>query len=323
MQTSVQSAVLVLEKLRPSPATLRAFGLLVVLLCVLFVASGQVSGHQILDNMRQAAPLGIITLGQALILMMGRLDLSVGATAGLANVVLAMTFAGNMDNMAYALSVTLGCGALVGVANGLLVVALRIPAFLATLATSLVLTGTTLVVTGGSPRGSIPAEFRVITEGWFLGVLPYSVILWLAAIAGLTTLVHFTMPGRRMLLAGANARAARLNGIAAGRMIVISFVLSSLAATIGGILLSAITGMASIGIADAYTVDSIAAAVIGGAVFGGGVFLAAGVSIGALILFFVQSLLYVVSLPPATRFIVQGGIIVLALALANIRRKSD
>mgnify|MGYP000209300853 CR=1 FL=1 len=108
MQTSVQSAALVLEKLRPSPATLRAFGLLVVLLCVLFVASGQVSGHQILDNMRQAAPLGIITLGQALILMMGRLNLSVGATAGLANVVLAMTFAGNMDNMAYALKLARG-----------------------------------------------------------------------------------------------------------------------------------------------------------------------------------------------------------------------
>lgn len=310
-------------QLRPAAATWRALGLLAVLFAILFVASGKVSGHQVIDNMRQAAPLAIITIGQALILMMGRLDLSVGATAGLANVVLAMSFAGNMDNMAFALALTLGCGLLVGLANGLLVVALRIPAFLATLATSLVLAGTILVITGGSPRGSIPAPFRVITEGWLWGVIPYSILIWVLVAAALVFFVHFTLSGRCMLLSGANVRAARMNGIAADRMIILSFVIASLMATLGGIMLSAITGMASIGIADTYTVDSIAAAVIGGAVFSGGVFLAGGASIGALILFFVQSLLYVLSLPPATRFIVQGGIIVAALALANIKRRSS
>jgi len=129
------------------------------------------------------------------------------------------------------------------------------------------------------------------------------------------------MTGRRMLLSGANIRAARLNGIAADRMVILAFVLSSLLATIGGILLSAITGMATIGIADTYTVDSIAAAVIGGALFSGGVFLPAGAAAGALILFFLQSLLYVLSLPPAVRFIMQGAIIVIALAIANLKKE--
>jgi len=311
----------VLAHSRPSAATMRTFGLLVVVLCILFFASGRISAHQVLDNMRQAAPLGIITIGQALVLMMGRLDLSVGATAGLANVVLALTFAGDMDNMVWAVALTFACGLAVGLANGLLVVVLRIPAFLATLASSLVLIGTVLVITGGSPRGSIPAGFRSITESWLAGLIPYSVLIWAAFAVATVVLVHFTLLGRRMLLSGANARAARFNGIAANRLIVFSFVLSSLAATTGGVLLSAITGMASIGVADTYTVDSIAAAVIGGAVFSGGVFFAAGASLGALILFFVQSLLFVLSLPPATKFIVQGGIIVAALALSNINRR--
>jgi ribose/xylose/arabinose/galactoside ABC-type transport system permease subunit len=315
------AASLILSQVRPSAATLRAAGLLLVLLVLLFVGSGAISGQQIMNNARQAAPLGVIALGQALILMMGRLDLSVGATAGLANVVLATSFAGNMDNMALALALTFGFGLLVGVANGLLVVALRIPAFLATLATSLFIAGSLLVYTGGSPRGSIPPAFRVVTEGWIAGLVPWSVVLWTAVAILLMVLVHFTMTGRRMLLSGANIRAARLNGIAADRMVILAFVLSSLLATTGGILLSAITGMATIGIADTYTVDSIAAAVIGGALFSGGVFLPAGAAAGALILFFLQSLLYVLSLPPAVRFIMQGAIIVIALAIANLKKE--
>ncbi|OLP60572.1 hypothetical protein BJF93_19810 [Xaviernesmea oryzae] len=310
-----------IAQLRPSAASLRALGLLVLLLALLLVSSGAFSGQQLLDNARQAAPLGIIVLAQALILMMGRLDLSVGATAGLANVVLATSFAGDMANIGTALALTLIFGLAVGLANGLLVVVLRIPAFLATLAMSLIIAGGLLVFTGGSPRGSIPASFRVVTEGWIAGVLPWSVVVW-ALVAGLlSVLVHFTMTGRRMLLSGANMRAARLNGIASDRMVILAFMLSSLLATLGGILLSAITGMATIGIADSYTVDSIAAAVIGGALFSGGVFLPLGAALGALILFILQSLLYVLSLPPAAKFIMQGAIIVVALALANLKKE--
>lgn len=305
---------------KPAPATLRAIGLLIVLLIVLFVASGKFSLRQVMDNMRQAAPLGIIALGQALILMMGRLDLSVGATAGLANVVLATAFAGDMAQLPIALGLTIGLGLAVGLANGLLVVALRIPAFLATLATSLVLTGGVLVYTGGSPRGSIPADFRAISEGWLFGIIPWSVVIWVVCGLIMMLFVHYTLAGRKMLLSGANVRAARLSGIAADRMVVISFIIASLTATLGGILLSAITGMASIGIADSYTVDTIAAVVIGGALFSGGVFLPAGAAAGSLILFFLQSLLYVMSLPPAARFILQGAIIIAALALANVRK---
>ncbi|QQM30498.1 ABC transporter permease [Martelella lutilitoris] len=305
---------------RPAGATWRALALLAILLVVLFVFSGRVSVVQIMDNARQAAPLGLIALGQALILMMGRLDLSVGATAGLANIVLAASFAGNMDNMAAALAITVFFGLLVGLANGVLVVVLRIPAFLATLATSLVLSGAILVYTGGSPRGSIPAGFRVISEGWLFGILPWSVVLWLICSLILLAYVHYSLSGRKMLLAGANAAAARRNGIAADRMVIFSFVLASFMATLGGIMLSSITGMASIGIADTYTVDSIAAAVIGGALFTGGVFLPLGAAAGSLILFFLQSLLYVLSLPPAARFVLQGSIIILALALSNFKK---
>lgn len=310
-------------QLKPSAATLRALLLLAILLTVFFFALGRFSPVLALDNIRQAAPLGVVVLGQAIVLMMGRLDLSVGATASLANIVLSSVFAGNMDNMTMALLATLGAGVLVGLVNGIMATKLRIPAFLATLATSLILAGLIIYFTGGSPRGSVPEGFRAVTESWLAGLVPYSAIIWLILLIATMFLVHFTMLGRKMLLSGANPTAARLSGIPADGLVILSFVLCSVLASIGGILLSAITGMASIGVGNAYTLDSIAAAVIGGAIFAGGVFLPLGALAGTLILFFVQSLLYLLSLPPAAKFIVQGGIIILALALSSIRHRKS
>lgn len=309
-------------RLRPAPASLRSFGLLALLLLVIFGVSRSVSITLVLDNVRQAAPLGVVVLGQALILMMGRLDLSVGATASLANIVFCLVFAGDPGRWLPALAATLGCGILVGLGNGLMSTKLRIPSFLATLATSLVIAGLILVATGGSPRGSVPTGFRLVTEGWLGGVLPWSGLVWLA-VAGLTAaLVHGTVLGRKMLIAGGNPVSARHDGVPVDALVILCFVLTSLLATAGGILLSAITGMASIGVGNPFTLDSIAAAVVGGALFSGGVFLPGGAVAGTLILFFLQSLLYLLSLPPAGRFALQGGIIIVALALANIKREA-
>lgn len=312
-----------LARLAPAGASLRALALLVLLLAVFFVSLRQFSPILLLDNVRQAAPLGVVVAGQALVLMMGRLDLSVGATASMANIVLCAVFDSDMANLIPALLATLGAGALVGLANGIMATRLRIPSFLATLASSLVISGLVVFLTNGSPRGAVPAAFRAITESWFLGVIPYSAIIWLALLLLLFLLVHFTMLGRKMILSGANVVAARLAGIPSDALIVLSFVLCGLSAAVGGILLSAITGMASIGVGNDFTLDSIAAAVIGGALFSGGVFLPLGALSGALILFFVQSLLYVLALPPAAKFIVQGFIIVLALGLANLRKEQS
>jgi ribose transport system permease protein len=307
-----------LAQFRPASASLRAWALLAVLISVLFAASGAFSLHLALDNIRQAAPLGVVAIGQALILMMGRLDLSTGATASTANIVVSTVFAGDMRNLAPALSATFVVGAAIGLVNGFMATKLKLPSFLATLATSLALSGTMLVYTGGSPKGATPAAFRIITEGW-LGPAPISALIWLAIVVLAFALVHLTVLGRKMQLVGANRVAAIHSGIPADGLTIFAFVATALLSSLGGVLLSAITGIAIIGAGDSYTLDSIAAAVIGGALFTGGVFLPAGVVAGALILFFLQSLLYLLSLPIAARFILQGGVIILALALANVK----
>lgn len=312
-----------LLRLRPAGASLRAVALLLLLLALFFFALRGFSPLLLLDNVRQAAPLGAVVLGQAIVLMMGRLDLSVGATASMANIVLCSVFNSDMANLLPALLATYGAALLVGLANGVMATKLRIPAFLATLATSLIVSGLVIFFTNGSPRGAVPAAFRAITEGWAFGIIPYSMLIWAGLLLAMLVLIHFTMLGRKMILAGANIVSARHDGIPADGLIIFSFVLCSLLAATGGILLSAITGMASIGVGNSFTLDSLAAAVIGGAVFLGGVFFPLGTLAGTLILFFVQSLLYVWALPSAAKFIVQGLIIIVALALATFRQEKS
>ena len=103
-----------LARLRPADASLRAVALLVLLLAVFFISARGFSATLLLDNVRQAAPLGIVVAGQALVLMMGRLDLSVGATASMANIVLCAVFNSDMANLVPAVAAALGAGVLVG-----------------------------------------------------------------------------------------------------------------------------------------------------------------------------------------------------------------
>jgi ribose/xylose/arabinose/galactoside ABC-type transport system permease subunit len=315
------SAAAAIQRIKPAGASVRAVGLLVLLLAVFFASARMFSPILLLDNVRQAAPLGIVVIGQAIVLMMGRIDLSVGATASMANVLLCATFGPHMGNLIPAVTLTLGAGVLVGVANGLMATKLRIPAFLATLASSMIVSGLVVFFTGGSPRGSVPVQFRAITEAWLFGVVPWSALIWVALLVATMLLVHFTMLGRKMILSGANPVAARYTGIPADALTILAFAIAGLLAAAGGILLSAITGTAAIGVGNAFTLDSIAAAVIGGALFAGGVFTPLGAMAGALILYFVQSLLYLLALPPSAKFIVQGLIIIFALALANLKKE--
>src|SRR5439155_23072482 len=99
-----------LRPLRPAGASLRAILLLFLLLAAFFVSAHGFSSILFLDNVRQAAPLGVVVAGQALVLMMGRLDLSVGATASMANIVLCSVFDSSMANLVPALAATLAVG---------------------------------------------------------------------------------------------------------------------------------------------------------------------------------------------------------------------
>ena len=127
-----------------------------------------------------AAMLGIVAIGQTLVMLIGGIDLSVSAVITFVNLVVAATVAGRDGRIWLAVLLALAIGLLVGLVNGLLIHVLRLPDIIMTLASFTILTGVALLYSGGSPKGSGSPLLGRLANGRLWRFLPYSMILWLA-----------------------------------------------------------------------------------------------------------------------------------------------
>lgn len=296
------------------------YGLLVALIVVMGILSPRsLSAKHLLDIFRQAAPLGIVTIGQTVILLTAGIDLSVGAVLTLTNVVAASLMAAGNSAILSAVAVSLTVAAAVGFFNGFLVAKARIPPFIVTLAMASVIQGGYLAYTKGSPTGSIAPGFRAISEGWIGGFFPWAGVIWLVVWAVVAVLLYLTIAGRKIYAVGGNLLAARLSGIRTDRTIILSYLISSLSAAVSGLLLSAYIGVASMSVGADYTLNSIAAAVIGGTTFSGGEGGLAGGFAGALIMVFLESILTMLNIGEPGKLVSQGLIIAVMVALYQRR----
>jgi ribose/xylose/arabinose/galactoside ABC-type transport system permease subunit len=272
--------------------------------------------------MRQTAPLGLVSIGQTLVLLMGGIDLSVGAVISLVNIVSAAIMAGSGENILAAVTLSLALALLVGLVNGLIIVKFDMPPFLVTMAMAAIVQGAFFIYTKGSPKGSIAGEFRFISDGWIAGIIPAALLGWVALWVICSLVLQKTSFGKRYYFTGANARAAHLSGIHTGRITVSAYVLCSLMAALAGLVVSAFIGVASSGVGAPYTTNSIAAAVIGGTSFAGGIGSLEGTFPGVLIISFLQSILTMLNVPEAGKNISQGLIIIIMVAL-NVRKSRE
>ena len=299
--------------LRAVPAVVYALVGLLLLLGVLSPRS--VAPENLLNLTRQAAMLGLVALGQTIVMVGGGLDLSVGSMVILANVLAAQLMAGRNELAAPVALAVLVVGALVGAANGLLITRFRVTPFIATLGMNFVVYGAALVYSGGAPRGDVPAAMRFWGNGFLFGLVPAASAVWLTAAALIGGLLAYTRAGRELTATGANPRAAWLAGIPVQRMTVLSYIASGVMAAGGGVLLAAYVGTGTLEVGTDFLLGSIAAAVIGGTQFEGGRGTVLGTVCGALFLMTLYSILTVLNLPISGRRIVEGLIILAALAL--------
>jgi ribose/xylose/arabinose/galactoside ABC-type transport system permease subunit len=215
---------------------------------------------------------------------------------------------------------TLALGAAVGIVNGLLVTRRNVPAFVATLGTSIVLRGARLMWTQGLPQGKIPPALNRLGVGLTLGI-PNLVFVFLV-FAVLASLVLSRMGyGRRLYAVGTNRSVAILSGIRADRTVLASFVICGIAASFVGILLGGYANMSDQKIGEGYDLDSIAVAVLGGAAIGGGSGSVGGTIIGAVIILVLTNLSLLMGFPIQSQMVIKGLIIVAALWLNTRRAK--
>ncbi|WP_439523311.1 ABC transporter permease [Marivita sp.] len=314
------------EKRRRLPQINPVWVLLAVLVvAIIFMNPRFIEPTGYMNFLKRAAPLAILAAGQVYVIVSGGFDLSVGSVITL--VVVGSSMLTNNDPMAtyWVIPLMLGIGLGVGAINGLIVCFLRVPSLIATLGMMITLNGLAFLWSGGAPRGYLPDTFRffgreLIRDVPVVGFIPVSVIVLVVVAGVFAWLMHRTNLGRQVHAIGDNPVAARLAGVAVNRVRITAFMLSGLSGAIAGILLGGFAGV-SIDVGSGYELQAITAAVLGGAQLLGGRGSVPAAIGGALALTAIFTLLNFLGLPQPVRQVVQGLILIAAVAFAMHRRK--
>jgi len=264
--------------------------------------------------------LAILALGQGAVILTGGLDLSLPWTIGLCGILCAGLLSGSDAALVYAVPAVLALGALIGLVNGLGIVALGLSPIVMTLAMNSVLQGAALVYSGGTPSGFASPGLRWLMTAKVVGVTPIVPFVAIFAAAA-AILLGRTVFGRRIYAIGNGERPAELSGVPVKATLVKVYMLSGLCAAVVGILLSGFSGQASLGMGDEYLLPSIAVVVVGGALITGGRGSYLGMLGGVLLLTGLQTLLAGTTLPYATRAILYGAVVLGAVVALRERLK--
>lgn len=266
----------------------------------------------------QAAPLALVAIGQTIVLLIGGLDLSVGAVLTLSLVLGAGITRGSDDLALVAVASCLLVGLAIGTTNGLIIHRLRIPALITTIATSTAVEGVAWVYTNGAPNGQMPESIKFLANGR-LGIIPVADILIVGIFIAFFLLQTRTVFGRHLFAIGANPRAAALSGVRVGRVTVAAYALSGLLAAAGGVLLGGYIAVGSLSAGDVYVLTSLAVVLIGGTSFAGGQGGVVGSFIGVAILAVLTALLIQLGVPIALRSVLLAVIVVAGAVLQGRR----
>jgi ribose transport system permease protein len=269
---------------------------------------------------RQTAVINIIAIGMTVVIIAGGVDLSVGSVLALSGVCGTML----MERGAGVLPATLLgilTGALWGLLTGLVITRLRVPAFIATLGGLGMARGLTLLITDGRPVTEVPKSFARLGDGNLLGFVPVPVLLLIMVAAIISCALRYTRFGRYAYAMGGNAQAAHLSGINLGLYYVVFYsVLGALTGLAGMIEASRlVTGQPTAG--EGYELRAIAAVVIGGGSLSGGAGTVMGTTVAAFIMSLLNNGCNLLGISPFIQQILIGGIIVLAVAADEYRRR--
>jgi ribose transport system permease protein len=287
--------------------------LLLLLVIAAFISPEIYNRNLVFLILRQASQLGLVAIGQTLVMLVAGLDLSVTGVLVLTSVIMAQVSMGQDARIAPAVAAALLLGALIGLGNGLLVTKRNVPPFVATLGMLVLVNGATLAYTRGIPSGQVPAGLGSL--GAALGPLPVSFLLWVGFTLLFGVLLYVTPWGRRVYAVGANREAARLSGLAVDRIRIVIYVICSLMAVVAGVVLSGYVGYVDRYLGRGFDLDSITAAVIGGTAFTGGRASLLGTMAGVLLVQVLSSMLLVMGLDIEVQLVVKGLVVIAAVAL--------
>lgn len=269
----------------------------------------------------QCAVLGLLAIGATVCILSGVFDLTASASLALSAVVGVHAVRTLGIPLGFAAAVLAGLG--IGIVTGTIVVRTGVNSFVATLAISIIYRGIAVIVTAGAivyPLTKQASDFSVLT--WpSIGGFTVATVLSVSVLAAVWLLVSATTFGRRIFAVGGNAEAARLSGIRVGSIQVAAYAVSGVCSALAGLILASRAGSAQSSMATGMELSAIAAAVIGGtSILGGEGAVWRGV-IGALLLTLIGNGFNLLGWDTTYQQVVQGCLILLAIAVDRLLRK--
>jgi ribose transport system permease protein len=304
--------------------------LFVVLVIALSLTQPYFLGAQnIVNVLRNASFLIIAASGQMLVLIVGGLDLSIGAVIALTSVASASVMAGlpgyGVHSTATIITLGvlagLGSGLMVGLANALCVALLRVPPFMATLGTMSIANGLALLLTNGIPIYGMPPGYVDAVGRAIVFDLPIALYAAVIVVGTLWCVLNLTRIGRYIYASGGNLQAAINSGINARAMLVLAYLLSSLLGSLTGLLLTAEIGSGQASTGESLMLESLAAAVLGGVSLRGGIGRVELVALGAIFLLTLTDAMDLMRIDTRIQSIVLGGVLALAVSLEVLGRR--
>lgn len=302
----------------------RELGLLLALAVVIVVTTAYnprfLSAQSIRDLLLNASIIGLLTVGQTLVVITRNVDLSVGSVLGLTAFLTGYLF---VDHPRLPIVVALLVGVLIGVgcgaANGIITAAVRVPSLVVTLGTLYVYRGIDYAVAGGRQVNAenLPDSLLSLGSGRVLGV-PYLAIVTAVVVAAAAYALRSFRSGRELYAIGSNPDAAVLAGIPVGRRVLAAFVASGAVAGLAGALWTARFGTVDAAAGSGFELQVIAAVVVGGVAIFGGSGSVVGAALGALLLSTIGSALVVLKVPSFWLQAIAGALLLGAIALDRL-----
>lgn len=279
--------------------------------------------------LRSISIVTVIAIGVTISLTVNGFDLSVGSTATFSTALVMTMFVWYGKTTILSIGIALLVALLVAVVNSFLIVKLKVPDMLATLASMFIFQGVAMTYSGGGSVSENMARLDgTITTGKVpelfskIGQAPWIIIVMLVIVVLVHIFLTYTKHGRYMYAVGGNQEAARLSGIPVDRYRTLAYFLSTLFASIGGILIAARVGSAQINAGAGYLMPAVAAAYIGFSFAGAGKANAIGTLAGALLVGILENGLVMLSVPYYSLDIVKGLVLAIALASTYFKNKN-
>jgi ribose transport system permease protein len=292
---------------------------MLVLFCFFAISNSSFLTQFNLFNLSRTAALYVfMAMGQAIVVVVGGMNLSLGAIGGLTVVIAGWS----MDNMGWpplvAVTLSLLVGITAGAFNGMIIIKSKLNSFVVTLGSSFIFVGLKEGISKGFPYTDIPKTITLLGRGSVFGI-PNLFLLMIALLIIMGYFFKFTVLGRRILATGGNIEAARLSGIRTDNIILLAHIMSGFFAATAGLLWISRMGSAQSSTGSDWLIISFAVAIIGGTALSGGEFSALGFFASAVLLALIKNGLIMLNVNVYFEQTFLGIIVLLAVSVESIR----